>query len=237
MAQTNAQGVYRFDAAPTGEILMGYRRPFTVTLPGGQTASSSALSHTRIVRIQAGKSYAINLGGAGRKVVGHFTAPPGASIVWSAAVNRVIASAVKRPAPPQTLSGAELDAWWNAYWRSSANAELEDSVQSIVLDIANDGAFAADDVPPGNYRLEVQFPGPKGSPDEITATVNRPFAVPDSSDATPLNLGAVPAVPVGKVSCGRHGARILGHDVRRRTDKPQRSSRQVRAAELLGDVV
>jgi len=201
-SKTDAQGHYAFAAVESGEILIGYLQNVRLEAPGVSSGPLGFFSHTRVLHIESGKDYALNLGGVGRKVIGRMIAPSGLAVAWQYIPNRFLTSTVKRPTPPKSLTGPALDSWWRNYWRSSDNAELENSTQSIVVEVEKDGAFYADDVPPGVYRVEVNFVDPEKPGGDPIATVRHPFTVPDAAETAPLDLGAVPLIATGKVAVG-----------------------------------
>lgn len=145
--ETDANGNFVFDQAPAGEydlyINDGVGRPF---------------SHQTRIKIQGGATTKVQIPGNGATVVGKLAMPNAAGdINWSRQV-RFAALGTKwvAPSPPPGLTGDALRQWQTAYSRSEAGRARARAARSFALDVASDGSFTVEDVPPGDYTLHGQ---------------------------------------------------------------------------------
>jgi hypothetical protein len=94
------------------------------------------------------------LGGGGRTVVGRIrTVPENAVQDWTIDLQKL----VRQPAPvaPKRAGFPDESVYWDAWW----NYTLTESRYYLVF--KPDGSFVVDDVPPGDYKLELHLTEPR----------------------------------------------------------------------------
>ena len=145
---TDADGNFVFDQAPAGEydlyINDGLGKPF---------------SHQTRIQIQPGATTKVQIPGAGAIVTGRLAMPDGAaSVNWPRQV-RFASLGTKWVVPPAPagLSGEALRQWQTAYSQSDAGRARARASRSFALDVASDGSFTVEDVPPGDYMISGQI--------------------------------------------------------------------------------
>lgn len=158
-ATTGAQGRFVFERVPAGGGWVGQRNALT-GWNGAMEASSSCWVRAKF---PLGKTVHIDLGGTGRPVVGKLRAPADfrKAVLWGFATIRV------RPQPGEAADGS-------FYFTAT---------------VGPDGAFRIDDVPAGQYSLNVQF-------FQFSAgrLINHRFSVPGTktdTSAEPIDLGVL----------------------------------------------
>jgi RNA polymerase sigma factor (sigma-70 family) len=170
--------------------------------------SGQVFSHQTGAEVRAGETVQVRIGGRGRLVMGRLVMSDGSKVDWRAQlISGALTTNLKRPAiqpPPECHDFAErlrlLDFFdeseeWRAYERTSV---------SFPLQVAADGSFSVEDVPPGPYQLVVIIGGSayagrdiltraKGG---ITAAAKEDVVVPDEPiGSLPVDLGTLSVRP------------------------------------------
>jgi uncharacterized GH25 family protein len=200
--KTDSEGKFACELVPPGE--------FTLYLNHGEGQS---LSHQTVAEVRAGETAQVQIGGTGRRVTGKLAMSGGTNVDWSTQlISASLSSNEKKPAtpPPPEVTSAEDIAGrlklleffddseeWHAYERTSG---------SYPLQVAADGTFSGEDIPPGPYLLNASVadsPMAGNSPDpiarfqrNIVASLHQEIVVPAASDnSDAVDLGTFTAKP------------------------------------------
>jgi RNA polymerase sigma factor (sigma-70 family) len=198
--KTDFEGRFSCDLVPPGD--------FTIYLSHGEGQS---LSHQTVGEVRAGETTQVQIGGTGRPVTGKLVMSDGTNVDWSTQlISASLSSDQQKPItqPPHEATSPEdvagklklLDFFddsqeWRAYERSSG---------SYPLQVAADGTFTAEGIPPGPYLLNASLaesPSIGNSPDPIArfqrkifATLRQEIVIPESIDESiPVDLGTFTA--------------------------------------------
>jgi len=149
-ASTSADGAFHFPGVPPGMYQVHHFRGI------GEAGGRSAL-----VKVAAGETASVQIGGDGRRVFGRLQAKPGVGLTnWNLQV--AAARLGVRPSPAQgpfLQSTDDLEAWHrqaDAWEDPEAQATFVAS-NVFPLDVEADGSFHAEDIPPGEYGLIVDL--------------------------------------------------------------------------------
>lgn len=188
---TGPQGQFEFPRVFPGMGRIGRRIMLTVDNGAADVTSSAMVT----AEFFAGKTTQLELGGVGRPVTGKLQPPPKFQddVLWNFAVIEV------RPDIPVPLHlemppAAQIDAehrrqWWLQFLQTNegkasrptfdAYEQIRSSAPFYTATVAPDGSFRIDDMPAGDYVMNVRFDRqPAGH------LQNRPFSVaPDDDDA------------------------------------------------------
>ena len=118
-----------------------------------------------------------------------------------------------QPIPADAQNDQEkYSAWWKEWseteegkaWRAASRADqrLRDASPFFSASVGRDGTFRIDDVPPGNYGLNVMFH--ESSPGQVR---DYNFSVPAAEEADagkPVDLGVITLMPTRGVSVSFH---------------------------------
>ena len=197
---TGPEGRFVFERVFPGKGWIGRNIPLLVDQGAMEVTSSKRV----VVRLTAGDTTKVALGGDGRVVIGKL-APP-ADFKGKALGNFAMVIMRSDPTPPESPSPPadvgddikRLKAWWEAWnateegkeWHAAQAAREErcNAAPFFTASVARDGSFRIDDVSPGKYLLSVEFDGPNES--EL-AVLHHRFAMPDTDTSEPLDLGTV----------------------------------------------
>jgi uncharacterized GH25 family protein len=168
---TGANGSFVFERVLPGKGRIGRRIVFMVDDGATEVTSSKMVS----LQLEAGETTHIELGGDGRAVVGRLAPPAGhnANVLWNFAMIRMRA-ALDQPKPAEPPADEQNDreryqAWWKEWtateegkaWRTKYEAyeTQRDAAPYFTASVARDGSFRIDDVPAGDYALDVDLSG------------------------------------------------------------------------------
>jgi RNA polymerase sigma factor (sigma-70 family) len=190
---TDARGHYAFERVIPARLSVS--RIFTLERSSFHVGTGSA----RTVTVKPARTTWVDLGGAGRPVVGRFVLPAGipASAIFPY-YNQTLERIRPEPPYPAILSGKDREGWLTK-WLATAEGEAYSSTECIFdTNVRPDGHFRIEDVPAGKYRLqaEVHAPGDgvPGTYGPQLASIDTEIMVPemrgDRSDI-PLDLGTI----------------------------------------------
>ena len=139
-------GNFVFEQAPAGD--------FDVYLVPGIGLS---LSHQTRIHIAPAATTKVQIGGTGATVTGRFALSDlTRKVDWSKQLKfRSIATKMPELPVPNDLNANERRKWIEAYWQSPEGLARDATMRSYPLDVAPDGSFTVEDVPPGTYVLSV----------------------------------------------------------------------------------
>ncbi len=166
---TGLNGRFVFERVIPGS---GYIRR-RIMLTGSDGAADVTSSCIVAAKFPAGETVHIDLGGAGRPVVGKLKPPEGLGekVNWNFVLVNV-ESDLTRPKSPSIPTDIQTDpekrkAWWQKWSQTeegkawnTANEQynrLRAASPRFTASVDRDGTFRIDDVPSGNYSLDVRF--------------------------------------------------------------------------------
>jgi hypothetical protein len=201
---TAADGSFVFDRVLPGKGRIGRRIVFMVDDGATEVASSKMAS----LQLDAGESTHLELGGDGRAVVGRLAPPAGhhEKVLWNFAMIRMRAALdqPKAAEPPADVQNdrERYQAWWKEWtateagkaWRAEYKAyeARREAAPYFTASVARDGSFRIDDVPPGDYSLDVDLNGHA----PIRLSAHRVSVPPIEAEhaGQPLDLGPIPMI-------------------------------------------
>lgn len=194
---TDAAGGFVCELVPPGNV--------TLYLSQG---SGQPHSHQTVAEVRAGETVQVQIGGRGRLVIGKLVMSDGSHVDWSAQlIVGSLTTNLKRPAiqPPtdshdfaarlRILDFFDESEEWHAY---------EAAGGFFPLQVAADGSFTIEDVPPGPYQLFVRISGSAYTGNSIsqrfqrrtTASAKEDVVVPDEmTSSVPVDLGTFSVQP------------------------------------------
>lgn len=197
-AITDAEGRFAFEKViPFDNLRLARRDP-------PEKTSGRLFSLGVAVRVAPGETARVDYGGDGRPVVGR-VAPP---LDWTEPVDFTKESGVKvqsnrprTPYPPALFRGktaqerSQLVSTWARDWmRTAEGRAMSDAFQQFdLLGLEPDGSFRFDEVPPGDYRVEIRvaagrWPGPSGPFGRLAREFTIP-PIPGGRTDEPFDLG------------------------------------------------
>jgi hypothetical protein len=166
---TAADGTFVFDRVLPGKGRIGRRIIFMVDDGATEVTSSKMVA----LSLKAGETARIELGGDGQAVAGRLAPSAGHNekVLWNFAMIRMRArhQQPKPPTPPADVENnrERYQAWWKEWsatsegqaWRAEYDVYQKQREASpyFTASVSRDGSFRIDDVPPGNYSLDVDL--------------------------------------------------------------------------------
>lgn len=196
---TDAEGNFSIEGVPHGEQRVAYSAE--------RSGKFIPQSHQTPILIEPGTNVHVTLGGSGRPVIGRVSVPTDLRIAWSRQ-SGFLESDNGWPEPPPR---AGLNSTTNAYALLKEYAEkartlgatpegraLERDQRKFSVVFADDGSFRIEDVPSGNYRLNLEIlePGEGGpfSRHKGIGTTRTKFVIadiPGGRSDNPLDIGSL----------------------------------------------
>jgi peroxiredoxin len=189
---TDAAGHYTFDQVPEGRYIVGVMGQINMRTPNGVMPMWS-LANARGALAKAGEVSVVDIGGNGRKLVGRLAAPADnkSEIEYLGGSRRRLTRDVPFPNPPEGMAGAEQAAWAQKITQSDEWKALWPQTAMFLIDVAEDGSFSVNDVPPGNYDLAIEV-GEKNSQDRAPAGMAiAKVVVPEGPAEQPVDAGTI----------------------------------------------
>jgi RNA polymerase sigma factor (sigma-70 family) len=165
--QTDEAGNFVFDQVPPGD--------FTLYLFRGM---GIPFSHETSVRVPAGGSTHVQIGGSGRLIKGRFVlAGTDRALDWSRQIRfATLHTRMPLPSFPEGMTAAKLRTWQRQYYQSEEYQQAARAARSFPLDIEPDGSFSVEDVPPGTYELNADVLDSPIDPTDHTWIQKKPLA-------------------------------------------------------------
>jgi hypothetical protein len=201
---TDATGRFTFESVPPGDHRIG-------------RAPHRALDTRVTVQVRPGETAQVQVGGDGQPVTGRIVIPGREQGFDYSHCTGMLTRQQRQPIyAPQTVrrtdfsSDEAFDQAWKenvakraAYWRSAEGLEAWREQRSYGVKFEADGTFHADDVPPGEYSIQVTLKEVRaGSSTHETRPVETSFSanvgVPaggPTKDGEPVNVGVVTLRP------------------------------------------
>jgi RNA polymerase sigma factor (sigma-70 family) len=165
-------------------------------------------SHYTVAEVRAGKTVQVQIGGSGRLLMGRLVMSDGSQVDWSTQlISGSLGTNLKQPTiqpPPNSYDVASRLRIMDFFDESEEWRAYERALGTFPLQIAADGSFTIEDVPPGPYRLFVSISDSAYTGDSliqrfqrrIIASVREDVVVPDElTDLVPVDLGTFSLQP------------------------------------------
>jgi thiol-disulfide isomerase/thioredoxin len=179
---TDGDGVFYLDTLPPGDVRVARE----LLLRDGTVLTSHSVPAT----VRAGATTSVTVGGAGGAVAGRVALPDGEGPVPEGFNVRCTLSLNQAPVPyPDGLAGPERQEWLASWRGTDAGRSHRDARRVYACEAGAGDAFRIEDVPPGDYQLEVVVTDPAQGGKRV-ARARQELIVPEG-DATPLDAGVV----------------------------------------------
>ena len=181
-ALTDDEGRFHMEQVPPGGIMVG-------------RVIRSQFSNGQAVEIQPGVNRRIVLGDSGRTVAGRVLVLDEAADWESWNHPAFLRSSLPPLEQPKFNDAAQEGAWARTYWNSAAGEARQVAGVPYVLTLEPNGRFRADDVPPGDYELEIHYHEPSastGAPDVCRGLLKQKVTIPKAPAGqpdAPVDLG------------------------------------------------
>ncbi len=206
--RTDAEGHFAFFGVPPWSLQLAHRLNFR----DGQGGAIPQNLQTKI-KVEAGQTNFVNLGGTGRKVIGRVvlkSSEPKQKINWQLDVQTMatkLPGSSPAPKPEAFPSPTEFQAaqekWMAeqaAFWQSEAGREAQNHQKRYTLVFDQNGSFRIDDVDPGTYELKLRLSdqtkpvhGTFSPLYEPLGTLTKEVTIPEADDpeGPPVDLGVL----------------------------------------------
>jgi RNA polymerase sigma factor (sigma-70 family) len=226
-AKSDSEGRFSIEGVPPGEWQISHevrllgdasgeveRKPVKIKVGSGYSMIlplQSGASLGTLIRVEAGQTAQVKLGGTGRRVIGRVKSTGITQVIdWQRDLHRLTAKAYHSPvgAIPKRAAfateheyGAALQEQYarlREFWLSATGAEAKRLPGEYVVVFSPDGTFHIDDVVPGIYELDVSVSDPT-IPDSFIGgksigALAKEITVPEATDTTgaqALDLGVL----------------------------------------------
>ena len=191
-AVTTAGGRFVFETVPPGWLQIGLRAEMGRRYPGWTSRRS--------IRVPAGQTLEVTVGGTGRPVVGKFVPPRGyakpVDFTWGTRVLTPVSPEVPASVRSDEMSRSEQRPWWQTpvgrTWLDSIQHDPDRRLYAFTIE--QDGTFRIEDVVPGKYEFTVLLTKEKyhEGPDDYMASFRGAMEMPQMAQEytdEPLDLG------------------------------------------------
>jgi hypothetical protein len=206
--RADAQGRFVFERVVPGDVRVsrGY----------GDNAHLKGWSNGTLIEVGFGETAQVQIGGTGRPVVARIALPPGFDPSGDYAANsqfEIVSDRPHIPYPKAVLAkrdGSLVD-WGKRWWASAEGHEYRRKFFRFgQAKLQPDGTVRADDVPPGEYRLNLTYSadplrGIYSSPERI-AFATKQFTIPEIKSGhsdEPYDLGVLRPAPRAALKLGQ----------------------------------
>lgn len=206
--KTDVEGRFVIERVPPGD--MRVNRIFE------DSANARRWFATTIVKVKPGETSRIELGGKGRPVIARIEMPEGfdpkADYV-SNSVFKIESDRPRIPYPKELLSRRDISRseWSDRWWNSSEGLEYRRNWREFGrASLAPDGGIRVEEVPPGEYELNLTYRGEPGNrlgivPQNV-GYLTMKFTVPEIPGGfsdEPLDLGTLKPMPKPSLKVGQ----------------------------------
>ena len=208
---TDAQGHFVLNRVAPCEAFAGRELEYT-----RERSNTTFFDHAVPVGVQPGQTAQVTIGGTGRTIVGRVTLPTGhrdfGDTFTVGTLSRPHPGSPPHPENIENMSMAQRLEWWNTWSASAAGkawmkATSQANMMHTAVMVQADGSFRSEDIPPGNYLLNIRVhelhKGPAwgvgaqiGGASQAITVDNGPADKP--VDAGTIQLKAQPSVRAAK---------------------------------------
>jgi RNA polymerase sigma factor (sigma-70 family) len=188
---TDAQGRFIFERVTPG-VMMVYRNV------DHQDHQGWTPSNPVFVDVSPGLTLHVQVGGAGRPVIGRLQVPQGFSLADLVSDEGQLTTGRVPPHQPDgfpDFTPEQQEAWYDRFYKTAEGRGYFQGERQYAVDLQADGSFRIEDVPAGNYALELHFKGRHSQyVDALFAFAHGTISVPPIPGARsdePLDMGVV----------------------------------------------
>jgi RNA polymerase sigma factor (sigma-70 family) len=152
---TDDQGRFRLEHVTPG--LIEVYREVTDEDSRGWTASNPTF-----VELGAGQHVTVQVGGTGRPVAGRLQVPQGFSLADLVSHESYLTTTRRGPHQPDDFPDYTFEqqyAWYDRFYRTPEGKVYCTGERQYAVAVQRDGTFRAEDVPPGEYEVQIHFRG------------------------------------------------------------------------------
>jgi RNA polymerase sigma factor (sigma-70 family) len=198
--KTDARGRYAFERVIPARLFVS--RIFALERSSLHVGTGAG----RTVTVKPDSTTWVDLGGAGRPVIGRFTVPAGikAGAVFPY-LNQMLERIRPEPPYPEGQSGEERQKWLEEWLTTDEGRAYSNSECIFDTNVRPDGRFRIEDVPSGKYRLQSEVreatDGLPGSYGPVLASIETEIVVPEmpgGRSGVPLDVGTIELKPVSR---------------------------------------
>lgn len=202
--ETDENGRAKIEFVPPGQRQLAWLIPF-----GEQSFRWTQQTRFSVV---PGETKQVQIGGTGRPIIGQLaTSDPERVVDWKQGLHHLS----NWPRPPRFRTQEEFIAWR----KSPEVLEAHKNHRTFAMQVAEDGSFRIEDVPPGDYTLQVNLTEPNSDGFSMGRSIGSLVydvtveEIPGGQTDEPLDLGTL-TVPVKQEPNGTAGGNSEGEVAR-----------------------